>query len=43
MQTSETIAVLGAGGTLGFAMARNMARAGLPVRAGTGPGTRSNP
>jgi 3-hydroxyisobutyrate dehydrogenase len=33
MQTSETIAVLGAGGTLGFAMARNMARAGLPVRA----------
>jgi 3-hydroxyisobutyrate dehydrogenase len=33
MQTSETIAVLGAGGTMGFAMARNMARAGLPVRA----------
>src|SRR5215469_13425379 len=33
MQTSETIAVLGAGGTMGFPMARNMARAGLSVRA----------
>ncbi len=33
MQTSETIAVLGAGGTMGWAMARNMARAGLSVRA----------
>jgi 3-hydroxyisobutyrate dehydrogenase len=33
-QTStETIAVLGAGGTMGFAIARNIARAGLPVRA----------
>lgn len=29
----ETVAVLGAGGTMGFAMARNMARAGLTVRA----------
>jgi 3-hydroxyisobutyrate dehydrogenase len=33
MEVSETIAVLGAGGTMGFAMARNMARAGLTVRA----------
>jgi 3-hydroxyisobutyrate dehydrogenase len=30
---TETVAVLGAGGTMGFAMARNMARAGLAVRA----------
>ena len=30
---SETVAVLGADGTMGFAMARNIARAGLPVRA----------
>ena len=30
---SEVVAVLGAGGTMGFAMARNIARAGLPVRA----------
>ncbi|MBV9446521.1 MAG: NAD(P)-dependent oxidoreductase [Streptosporangiaceae bacterium] len=29
----ETVAVLGAGGTMGFAMARNMARAGLSIRA----------
>jgi len=29
---AETIAVLGAGGTMGFPMARNIARAGLPVR-----------
>lgn len=33
MDSSETIAVLGAGETTGFAMARNMARAGLSVRA----------
>src|SRR5215472_17306458 len=33
MQTSETIAVLGAGGTMGLPMARNMAQAGLSVRA----------
>lgn len=33
MESSETIAVLGAGGTMGFAMTRNMARAGLNVRA----------
>lgn len=29
----ETVAVLGAGGTMGFAMARNIARAGIRVRA----------
>lgn len=29
----ETVALLGAGGTMGFAMARNMARAGLSIRA----------
>ena len=32
-RTTETVAVLGAGGTMGFAMARNIARAGLAVRA----------
>ncbi len=30
---TETIAVLGAGGTMGLPIARNLARAGLPVRA----------
>ncbi len=30
---TETVAVLGAGGTMGFPMARNLARAGLTVRA----------
>jgi 3-hydroxyisobutyrate dehydrogenase len=29
---TDTIAVLGAGGTMGFPMARNIARAGLPTR-----------
>ncbi|HET9080259.1 MAG TPA: hypothetical protein VFO01_07055 [Trebonia sp.] len=29
---AETIAVLGAGGTMGFPVARNIARAGLPAR-----------
>jgi 3-hydroxyisobutyrate dehydrogenase len=29
---TETIAVLGAGGTMGFPIARNIARAGLPLR-----------
>lgn len=29
----ETVAVIGAGGTMGFEMARNMARAGLSIRA----------
>jgi 3-hydroxyisobutyrate dehydrogenase len=33
MPVDETVAVLGAGGTMGFAMARNIARAGLAVRA----------
>ena len=32
-RTAETVAVLGAGGTMGFAMARNIARAGIGVRA----------
>jgi 3-hydroxyisobutyrate dehydrogenase len=32
-RTGETVAVLGAGGTMGFAMARNIARAGIAVRA----------
>ena len=31
--TAETVAVLGAGGTMGFAMARNITRAGLSCRA----------
>src|SRR5947208_737090 len=33
MTQRETIAVIGAGGTMGLAMARNLARAGLHVRA----------
>ncbi len=33
MTSKETVAVLGAGGTMGFAMARNVARAGFGVRA----------
>ena len=33
MASNEKIAVLGAGGTMGFAMARNLARAGFEVRA----------
>ena len=33
MADTETVAVLGAGGTMGFAMARNIIRAGIPVRA----------
>jgi 3-hydroxyisobutyrate dehydrogenase len=33
MADEETVAVLGAGSTMGFAMARNMARAGISVRA----------
>ncbi len=32
-RTAETVAVLGAGGTMGLAMARNIARAGIAVRA----------
>jgi 3-hydroxyisobutyrate dehydrogenase len=33
MAAEETVAVLGAGGTMGFAMAQNMAKAGIAVRA----------
>lgn len=33
MADTPTVAVLGAGGTMGFAMARNLARADFPVRA----------
>ncbi len=33
MADKQTVAVLGAGGTMGFAMARNIARAGIAVRA----------
>jgi 3-hydroxyisobutyrate dehydrogenase len=33
MASQETVAVLGAGGTMGFGMARNISRAGIPVRA----------
>ncbi|HEY2439057.1 MAG TPA: NAD(P)-dependent oxidoreductase [Solirubrobacteraceae bacterium] len=33
MASEETIAVLGAGGTMGFAMARNLAREGFRIRA----------
>jgi 3-hydroxyisobutyrate dehydrogenase len=32
-RAAETVAVLGAGGTMGFAMTRNIARAGIEVRA----------
>src|SRR5690349_17666116 len=32
MAEKQTIAVLGAGGTMGFAMARNLARAGFALR-----------
>jgi 3-hydroxyisobutyrate dehydrogenase len=31
-RATETIAVLGAGGTMGFPIARNIIRAGLPAR-----------
>src|SRR5579859_713831 len=33
MASKDTIAVLGAGGTMGLPMARNLAHAGFPVRA----------
>ena len=33
MAAARTVAVLGAGGTMGSAMARNLAEAGLAVRA----------
>lgn len=43
MEISETIAVLGADETTGFAMARNMARAGLSVRAWNQPEEKAAP
>ena len=39
----ETVAVLGAGGTMGFPMARNIVRAGIPVRAWNRSGERAEP
>ena len=33
MTAEQTVAVLGAGGTMGLPMARNVAKAGLSVRA----------
>ena len=33
MSGQQTVAVLGAGGTMGYPMAANLARAGFPVRA----------
>src|SRR6202000_199193 len=33
MADRQTVAVLGAGGLMGFAMARNLARDGYPIRA----------
>ena len=33
MASQETVAVLGAGGMMGFPMARNLARSGISVRA----------
>ena len=40
---TETIAVLGAGGTMGFPMARNIARAGLPTRVWNRSGDKVRP
>ena len=40
---TETIAVLGAGGTMGFAIARNIARAGLPTRVWNRSGDKARP
>ncbi len=42
-RTAETVAVLGAGGTMGFAMARNIARAGIAVRAWNRTGDKAEP
>ncbi|HEX5298789.1 MAG TPA: NAD(P)-dependent oxidoreductase [Streptosporangiaceae bacterium] len=42
-RTAETVAVLGAGGTMGFAMARNIARAGIGVRAWNRTGGKAGP
>jgi 3-hydroxyisobutyrate dehydrogenase len=43
MAAEETVAVLGAGGTMGFAMAQNIARAGIPVRAWNRSGEKAAP
>lgn len=40
---AETVAVLGAGGVMGFAMARNIARAGIEVRAWNRTGAKAEP
>lgn len=40
---TETIAVLGAGGTMGFPIARNIARAGLPARVWNRSGGKAEP
>jgi len=40
---TETIAVLGAGGTMGFPIARNIARAGLPTRVWNRTSERAEP
>ena len=40
---TETIAVLGAGGTIGFPIARNIARAGLPTRVWNRSGDKARP
>jgi 3-hydroxyisobutyrate dehydrogenase len=40
---TETIAVLGAGGTMGFPIARNIARAGLPTRVWNRSGEKAEP
>lgn len=39
----EPVAVLGAGGTMGFPMARNLARAGIAVRAWNRSGEKAGP
>ena len=39
----DTVAVLGAGGTMGFAMARNIARAPMAVRAWNRSGDKAEP
>lgn len=43
MARKEAVAVLGAGGTMGFAMARNLARAGFAVRASNRTRERAQP
>jgi 3-hydroxyisobutyrate dehydrogenase len=40
---TETVSVLGAGGTMGFPIARNIARAGMPVRAWNRSRTKAEP